>query len=383
MSLEAIGADRLVRQAGFPQKWGATFMSADGSHRTLRSISAAAPGVPTPQTWQVPRATFDDLLLRHAAANGVRGSRAASRGRRGVRRRRRDGDGAGRRLRRGARSALARSSTRSGRGALLSRKFELRVDEPRLANVAVFSHYSGVPRPRRPARRRHPHRRARRSRLVLADPDFGRADERWRRPAERPRCGRSRPWTQRRCSSARSPRRRPSRVCCRTRGGSGRCASRRTSRSVRAPTPAIGGCWPATPDHFSIRSSRPAWRSRSSRGSRPGAADGGWPRRGRSVAAARSRRYARRQRQRYASFRRFVVGFYTPEFRDLFFAENPSPRMFRALVTVFAGYWRPALGTRLWIAVFFQLVRLQRVFRLVPRVAVRQVDVALNKDASH
>src|SRR6185312_1744631 len=35
----------------------------------------------------------------------------------------------------------------SGRAGLLSRKFNLRVDEPRLANVAVFSHYSGVPRP--------------------------------------------------------------------------------------------------------------------------------------------------------------------------------------------------------------------------------------------
>src|SRR5438094_295796 len=34
----------------------------------------------------------------------------------------------------------------SGRGSLLSRKFGLRIDEPRLANVAVFSHYSGVPR---------------------------------------------------------------------------------------------------------------------------------------------------------------------------------------------------------------------------------------------
>ena len=34
----------------------------------------------------------------------------------------------------------------SGRGALLSRKFDLRIDEPRLANLAVFSHYSGVPR---------------------------------------------------------------------------------------------------------------------------------------------------------------------------------------------------------------------------------------------
>ena len=34
----------------------------------------------------------------------------------------------------------------SGRGGVLSRKFNLRVDEPRLANVALFSHYSGVPR---------------------------------------------------------------------------------------------------------------------------------------------------------------------------------------------------------------------------------------------
>src|SRR5204863_134643 len=30
-------------------------------------------------------------------------------------------------------------------------------------------------------------------------------------------------------------------------------------------------------------------------------------------------RFARRQRQRYLSFRRFVLGFYTAEFRDLFF----------------------------------------------------------------
>src|SRR5207253_3175060 len=34
----------------------------------------------------------------------------------------------------------------SGRTGLLSRKFNLRIDEPRLSNVAVFSHYSGVPR---------------------------------------------------------------------------------------------------------------------------------------------------------------------------------------------------------------------------------------------
>src|SRR5262249_19745238 len=34
-------------------------------------------------------------------------------------------------------------------------------------------------------------------------------------------------------------------------------------------------------------------------------------------------RFARRQRQRYLSFRRFVLGFYTAEFRDLFFNDDP------------------------------------------------------------
>src|SRR5712691_9684680 len=68
--LGAIGADDLVRQAGFPQKWGATFMTGDGSIERYADF-ASAPDVRAPQTWQVPRATFDHLLLRHAAASGA------------------------------------------------------------------------------------------------------------------------------------------------------------------------------------------------------------------------------------------------------------------------------------------------------------------------
>src|SRR4029079_7926805 len=34
----------------------------------------------------------------------------------------------------------------SGRAGLLSRAFSLRVDEPTVAHVAIFSHYAGVPR---------------------------------------------------------------------------------------------------------------------------------------------------------------------------------------------------------------------------------------------
>src|SRR5438093_166481 len=161
--LDAIGADALVRQAGFPQKWGATFMTADGGIERYADFGIA-PGVRAPQTWQVPRATFDHLLLQHAAASGAvvheqhRLLEAAF-----------DDDGVTVTVR-GAESAGARSVRAraiidaSGRGSLLSRKFNLRIDEPRLANLAVFSHYSGVPR--RANRRRGDIR-------IVARPDLG------------------------------------------------------------------------------------------------------------------------------------------------------------------------------------------------------------------
>ena len=56
--------------------------------------------------------------------------------------------------------------------------------------------------------------------------------------------------------------------------------------------------------------------------------------------------FERRQRQRYRAFRRFVLGFYTRGFRDLFFLATPMPTLFRAVVTSLAGYWRPSRSTR-------------------------------------
>ena len=81
-----------------------------------------------------------------------------------------------------------------------------------------------------------------------------------------------------------------------------------------------------------------------------------------SATARAFARFDRRQRQRYAAFRRFVLGFYTPAFRDLFFSADPPKHMFRAVVTVLAGYWRPSLVTRAWLALFFLSVRLQQRF---------------------
>src|SRR6476646_10657507 len=140
--LRTIGADDLVRRAGFTQKWGATFLPADGSFERYLDFGSA-PGVAAPQTWQVTRATFDDLLLRHAAACGA-----------DVREQQRvvdvvfDADGVTATVQAtndtcGARTLRGRAIVdASGRGALLGRKFNLRLDEPRLAHVAVFSHYS-------------------------------------------------------------------------------------------------------------------------------------------------------------------------------------------------------------------------------------------------
>ena len=100
------------------------------------------------------------------------------------------------------------------------------------------------------------------------------------------------------------------------------------------------------------------------------------------LSVRRFARFARRQRRRYRSFRRFVIGFYTAEFRDLFFNDDPPARMFRSLVTVFAGYWRPSLTTRAWVALFFLLVRVQRYVPLAPRLVPRAVEVSQPKAAA-
>src|SRR5262249_24929147 len=143
----AIGADHVIRGAGFTQKWGATFMLGDGSSERHLDFGSA-PGVDMPPTWQVPRASFDELLLRHAAASG-----ADTREQQRVVSIEFEADGVTATVQTpnstsGTREGRARAVVdASGRGALLGRKFNLRLDEPRLANVAVFSHYSGVPRP--------------------------------------------------------------------------------------------------------------------------------------------------------------------------------------------------------------------------------------------
>jgi hypothetical protein len=53
----------------------------------------------------------------------------------------------------------------------------------------------------------------------------------------------------------------------------------------------------------------------------------------------------------------------------LFFAPVPPSQIFRALITSFAGYWRPSIATRAWQALFFALVWLRNRVPAASRVA--------------
>jgi flavin-dependent dehydrogenase len=369
--LEAIGAESLVREANFPHKWGATFMSADGTVERYADFSSGF-GVRAAQTWQVERSTFDELLLRHAAARGAEvherhrvldiafdpgGVTASVQGEET-----------------GSRRIRARAIVdASGRAALLSRKFDLRIDEPRLSNVAVFSHYVGVPR--------QSGRRAGDIRIVARD-DLGWF---WLIPVSTTlmSVGVVLPSAVFRKVSTTDHGALLERMIADTPVVTRLLATAKREWPVRiekdfsfGSRAYAGDRWVLAGDAGSfldpVFSTGVAIALESGLEAAQAMAESlsaG------DLSARRFRRFERRQRQRYRSFRRFVLGFYTHEFRDLFFADAPPPRIFRALVTVFAGYWRPSLATRIWVGLFFQLVRLQRWLRFSPPLVATRRDV--------
>ncbi len=254
---------------GFPQKWGATFGTGDGRVE-LRRLRRAG-GVPQPQTWQVERAQFDEMLLDHA-------DRAASRSLEGYRvldatfepdgvsievneaTRQPQGRRASRRVidalrplgpaRPQVQSARRRAAAREHRllRALLRRAAPggLRAGDIRVIARDDLGWFWVIPISdeltsvgvvlRREVFDAWPRHDARRS-----------LDTRHRRDARR-----------RRADAGRAPR---------------MAGARREGflLRLRSDTPAIDGCWPATPDRFSIRCSRPGSRSRSNPASRRGA----------------------------------------------------------------------------------------------------------------
>ena len=66
----ALGADEAIAAAGFVKKWGASFRRPDDTTEQYADFEAAVE-TPTPQTFQVLRERFDEILLRHSAQCGV------------------------------------------------------------------------------------------------------------------------------------------------------------------------------------------------------------------------------------------------------------------------------------------------------------------------
>jgi flavin-dependent dehydrogenase len=347
--LEALGLGERMCGMGFPEKWGASFLSADGCTDRYFGFDGSSL-VPQPRTWEVERSRFDEMLLDHAAASGA-DLRQPCR----VLDVELSQDGATLAVQNGgARHAVRAAGVidASGRMGIIARRHELRVEEPTLANIAFFSHYSGVPRPIRG--------RPGDIRIVPRD-DLGwfwlipisqeltsvgvvlprKVYDTW--PREEPphaldRAIADTPIVSLLLSGAR--REWPVRV------------ERDYSYSVRAYA---GDRWLLAGDagafldpvfstgvaialESGVDASIAMGAALDDEGARRKAFD----------------RFNRRSLGRYRAFHRFVTGFYAHRFRRVLLAPSPPPAVLRAIVTLLAGHWELSLEARAELDTFYR-----------------------------
>lgn len=355
-----LGVADKMEAAHFPPKWGARLFTHDGEAGRGVDFSEVTE-VARPLTYQVSRAEFDNILLTRAKEVGVdvregcrvMGCDFAA-------------DGATLEF---ARQPGANERVRvravvdaTGREGLIARKYKLRTDEPRLANIAVFSHFKNVPR------------------LAGDRPDDIRLVARndsgwfWLIPisAELMSVGVVL----------------PKKLFLQLREGT---PEEMLERAI-ADTPVLADLmrnatreWPVRVEKdFSYSASAYAgdrWILAGDAGSfldpvfstgvsiamESGIEAAGELDRALARDDFRARNFAafsKRQRKRFLAFRRFVVGFYTPEFRDLFFSQDPPKLIFRAVVTVLAGRWNASLWTRTLNRMFFAMVAMHKRFNI-------------------
>src|SRR6266404_2594451 len=141
----ALGLTKQIEAACFPNKWGARLFTHDGQSGRYVDFTDVRE-VTKPQTYQVCREEFDRILLDRARDVGVDVREGWNVGACEF-----AADAAILDVASRSDAATTRVRVRAlvdatGRGGLIARKFNLRTDEPRLANIAVFSHYTKVPR---------------------------------------------------------------------------------------------------------------------------------------------------------------------------------------------------------------------------------------------
>jgi flavin-dependent dehydrogenase len=355
----ALGAHETIAAAGFVQKWGATFQTSDGVLDQYADFAAAVE-TPAPQTFQVLRERFDELLLRHSARSGV----AVREGHRvldvdiepdGVTLRFADAEG----IERTARVGVVVDA--SGRAGLLVKRFGRHEYDPLLRNISVHAQYEGIPRPTG--------RRAGDIR-VFTRPDMGWI---WLIPLSEvvtsvgvviPR-------------AAHLAQAKPTGEASLAHYLDGTPAAAPLLERARRVSPArfdadysylatgmAGDRWVAVGDAAAFLD--PVFSTGVLLAMQGGleaaeVIDAGL--RDGDLSARVFARYERGVRRRYRHFRRFVVGFYDPAFRELWFTRPKRlTGVYRAVVSVLAGNWRPSPATRARVELFFALVAVRRAF---------------------
>jgi len=356
----ALGVHNAIAEAGFVKKWGASFRTVDGGTEQYADFQFAAE-TPSPQTFQVPRAAFDEVLLRHSERSGAKvleEHRAldAALEPDGVVLRFVGPDGTEQAVRVGF------VVDASGRTGFLTKKLGRHEFDPVLRNIAVHAQYEGIPRLEG--------RRAGDIRM------FTRADMGWiwLIPISQSvtSVGAVIPQSVHRRESKAVPEDSLTHYLTGTAGLAPLLAHARRVSPARFDadysylgSSLAGDRWIAVGDAAAFLD--PIFSTGVLLAMQAGleAAEAiddslraGEPARHRFAACERL------VRQRYHHFRRFAVGFYDPYFRDLWFRPASRLGIFGAILSVLAGNWRPSWMTRQRIRFFFTLVALRRFFRL-------------------
>ncbi len=360
-----LGVDQAIAAAGFIPKWGASFWTLDGAIEQYADFALAVE-TPTPRAVQVPRARFDEILLRHAERCGVavreeHRALEAEFGAGAVTVRYADANGAEHTVR------AAAVVDASGRAGFLARKLGQHAADPRLRNIAVHAQYENVPRPSG--------RRAGDIRM------YTRADMGWIWLIPLSETVTSVGAVIPRAVHLRHAK--PTAEESLEQYLAGTPSAAAVLQSARRVSPArydadysylatrmAGDRWVAVGDAAAFLDpifSTGVLLAMQAGLDAAGAIDRGL--RDGDLSARRFARYERLVRARYHHFRRFAVGFYDPNFRDLWFRRSRRWGIYEAVLSVLAGNWRPSLRTRLRIRLFFLLVGLQRRLPIAPRTA--------------